>query len=61
MIKTKKFLNFPKVSEKREKLLKPVKHDKEGYRDDMSDYIAINETKKKPPPKITNHKDIFMK
>jgi len=59
MYKNKKFLKFPKPNEKKEKLIKPVGTDKQGYRDELSDYIAIYETKSKPPPKLTNHKDIF--
>ena len=59
MIKTKKVFKYPKPNTKKEKLLKPVETDRDGYRNDMSEYHALLETISKPPPRITHHKEIF--
>jgi hypothetical protein len=59
MIKTKKFLKISKPSEKKEKLLKPVNTDSQGYRDELSEYHALLETKGKPPVKLTKHENVF--
>ncbi len=59
-LKIKKLLR-KKVIEpsKKEKLVKPIKTDKLGFRDEMTEWIAEKETLIKPPKAINKHKDVF--
>jgi hypothetical protein len=59
MLKKKNFLNNKnKISPAT--LLNPVYTNKTtNERDEQSEYLAIYETKKKPKPKITEHKHVF--
>jgi len=52
--------SFKKVHPRKEKLVKPVETKKNDIeRDEQSEFIAEMETKKKPPPKLTKHENIF--
>ena len=61
MLKKKNFLNNKnKISPAKYKLVTPVYTNKTtNERDEQSQYWAIYETKKKPKPKITEHKNVF--
>ena len=61
MLKKKNFLNNKnKISPAKYKLVTPVYTNKTtNERDEQSQYLAIYETKKKPKPKITEHKIVF--
>jgi hypothetical protein len=60
MPKRKKVLKNVKIKPTKEKLVKPVETDKNDIeRNEMSEYMALLETKYKPPPKLTKHENIF--
>lgn len=60
MPKRKKVLKNVKIKPTKEKLVKPVETDKNDIeRNEMSEYMALLETKYKPPPKLTRHENIF--
>jgi hypothetical protein len=59
MFKTKKVFK-PKKPSSKEKLLKQVEVDKnEVERNETSEWMALLETKYKPPPKINKHENLF--
>jgi len=59
MLKNKKYFKQPPKHTKEEKHLLPVKEDREGGRDEMNEFMALYETKKKPKPKLTKHEKVF--
>lgn len=60
MFKTKKVFNKSNKPTKKQKLVKPVEVDKNDIeRNEMSEYMALLETKYRPPPKLTKHEHIF--
>lgn len=60
MLRNKKvFSNAPPQTTKLDKHLKPVKTENMTERNDESEYMAIYETRKKPPPKLTKHEKVF--
>lgn len=60
MPKRKKVLKNVKIKPTKQKLVKPVETDKNDIeRNEMSEYMALLETKYNPPPKLTKHENIF--
>ena len=64
MVKTKRIKTFKLPEQKnpsrKERLMKQVETDATtSERNEMSEWFAIEYTKKKPPPKLTKHEAIF--
>ena len=56
MYKNKKVF---KVKKTKEKLVKPFSLKTDVDKDEMNEFLAIQEKKLKPPPKLTRHENIF--
>jgi hypothetical protein len=64
MVKTKRIKTFKLPEQKnpsrKERLMKQVETDATtSERNEMSEWFAIEYTRKKPPPKLTKHEAIF--
>ena len=64
MVKTKRIKTFKLPEQKnpsrKERMMKQVETDATtSERNEMSDWFAIEYTRKKPPPKLTKHEAIF--
>jgi len=57
VFKSKKSLN--KATKRKEELVKPYNMRSDMDKDETNDFLALHETKVKPPPKLTKHETIF--